>query len=80
MPSMRKSFGSYAPRGVQKRAIALRLLAPELAKHESLAEQFGESSASLARQIYLRGLKGFEKAKSTQSAAASNTHEGMNRP
>ena len=36
---------TYAPRGVVKKQIALRLLAPELAQHETLAKQAGLSSA-----------------------------------
>lgn len=57
----RKSPVSYAPRGVQRKQIALRLLAPELARHESLASQIGLSSAAFARQMYLRGVTSFER-------------------
>jgi len=64
---------AYAPRGVVRRPIALRLLAPELTKHESLAKQNGSSSASFARQIYLRGIKSYERA-----VAVSHTTCGMN--
>lgn len=53
---------TYAPRGVVRKQIALRLLAPELAQHETLAKQAGISSASFARQLYLRGLKSAQRA------------------
>jgi hypothetical protein len=53
-----------------RKQIALRLLAPELAKHESLVLQTGASSASLARQIYLRGLRSYERAAASSSATA----------
>ncbi|HWX66057.1 MAG TPA: hypothetical protein VNZ27_06440 [Rhodanobacter sp.] len=80
MPSIRKSPVSYAPRGVTKKAIALRLLAPELAKHESLAEQNGKSSASFARQMYLRGVKSYQRAAAIPLAACGmNTTTGVNR-
>jgi len=79
MPAMRKSPVSYAPRGVTKKAIALRLLAPELAKHESLAEQNGSSSASFARQMYLRGVKSYQRAAAVPHAACGmNTTSGVN--
>jgi hypothetical protein len=71
---------AYAPRGVVRKQIALRLLAPELAKHESLAEQTGCSSASLARQLYLRGLKSLERAGTVPDPARRmNTTTGVNR-
>lgn len=80
MPSMRKSPVSYAPRGVAKKAIALRLLAPELTKHESLAKQAATSSAAFARQMYLRGLKSFERTEASRaSAPGMNTDAGVNR-
>lgn len=60
---------TYAPRGVVKKQIALRLLAPELATHESLAKQAGSSSASFARQLYLRGLKSYQRATPVQVPA-----------
>lgn len=61
---------TYAPRGVVRKQIALRLLPPELAKHESLVLQTGASSASLARKIYLRGLRSYERDAASSSAAA----------
>lgn len=68
MPSMLKPpVRRSAPRGVVKRQIALRLLAPELAKHETMARQRSLSSAALARQIYLQGLEAFE-AKALRAA------------
>lgn len=71
---------TYAPRGVVRKQIALRLLAPELAKHESLAEQTGSSSASFARQMYLRGVRAFERAASApQAAQRMNIPAGVNR-
>lgn len=71
---------TYAPRGVVKKQIALRLLAPELATHESLAKQAGSSSASFARQLYLRGLKSYQRATTVQvSAHGINTTAGVNR-
>lgn len=70
---MRKS-SSYAPRGVAKKQIALRLLAPELAKHETLASHHGLSSAAFARQMYLRGVRSFERA-----GASTSTACGVNR-
>jgi len=51
------------------RPIALRLLAPELAQHETLAKQAGVSSASFARQLYLRGLKSAQRAGLVQGPA-----------
>jgi len=60
---------TYAPRGVVNRPIALRLLAPELAQHETLAKQAGVSSASFARQLYLRGLKSAKRAGLVQVSA-----------
>lgn len=79
MPSMRKSPVSYAPRGVAKKAIALRLLAPELTKHESLASQNNLSSAGFARQLYLRGLKAYERTAPVQGAARGiNTSREVN--
>jgi hypothetical protein len=77
---MRKSPVSYAPRGVTKKAIALRLLAPELAKHESLAEEANTSSAAFARQMYLRGLQSFERTEASRASAPGiNTDAGVNR-
>lgn len=71
---------TYAPRGVVKKQIALRLLAPELAQHETLAKQAGVSSASFARQLYLRGLKSAQRAGLVQVAARPmNTDAGVNR-
>jgi hypothetical protein len=65
---------------VVKKQIALRLLAPELATHETLAKQAGRSSASFARQIYLRGLKSYQRAGSVQvEAQGMNTPRGVNR-
>ena len=63
MPDMRNFPVSYAPRGVVKKVIALRLLAPELAKHETLVESRQMSSASLAREIYLLGVEQYEQAR-----------------
>lgn len=60
---------TYAPRGVVNRPIALRLLAPELAQHETLAKQAGCSSASFARQVYLRGIKSIQRAAAVQPPA-----------
>ena len=69
----------YAPRGVVRKQIALRLLAPELTKHESLAKQTGCSSASFARQIYLRGIKSYERAVAVRhTACGMNTTTGVN--
>lgn len=71
---------TYAPRGVVKKMIALRLLAPELATHERLALQSGSSSASFARRMYLRGLKSYQRATSVQvSAQRMNIPTGVNR-
>lgn len=71
---------AYAPRGVVRKQIALRLLAPELAQHEVLAKQTGCSSASFARRMYLRGIKSFHRANSVQvSAPGMNTTAGVNR-
>ena len=71
---------AYAPRGVVRKQIALRLLAPELATHETLAKQSGCSSASFARRIYLRGLKSYQRATSVQVPAHGiNTTAGVNR-
>jgi len=78
MSDMRKSPVRYAPRGVAKKQIALRLLAPELAKHESLASRQGSSSAAFARQMYLRGVTSFERTLSKGGAAVS-TECGVNR-
>lgn len=61
MSIARKSPVSYAPRGVLRKQIALRLLAPELARHETLASRSGSSSAAFARQMYLRGVRCFER-------------------
>lgn len=71
MSSTRKSSVSYAPRGVVRKQIALRLLAPELAKHETLSKKTGASSASFAREMYLRGLKSFERAEAASAPSAS---------
>lgn len=80
MPSMRKPPVAYAPRGVAKKAVALRLLAPELTKHESLAEKANTSSAAFARQMYLRGLQSFESAEPSRAATPGiNTDAGVNR-
>jgi hypothetical protein len=78
---MRKSSVSYAPRGVVRKQIALRLLAPELAKHETLANQSGSSSAAFARQMYLRGVRSFERAAVAPGAdsASISTSCGVNR-
>lgn len=71
---------TYAPRGVVRKQIALRLLAPELATHETLAKKAGCSSASYARQMYLRGLKSVQRAAPVQvDARPMNTHRGVNR-
>lgn len=71
---------TYSPRGVVKKQIALRLLAPELATHETLAKQSGSSSASFARQLYLRGLKSYQRASAVQvSAQRINIPAGVNR-
>lgn len=68
---------TYAPRGVVNRPIALRLLAPELAQHETLAKQAGCSSAAFARQLYLRGLKSIQRAGCT--AQSTNIGSRVNR-
>jgi len=71
---------AYAPRGVVRKQIALRLLAPELATHETLAKQSGSSSASFARRMYLRGLKSYQRATPVQvSAQRMNIPHGVNR-
>jgi hypothetical protein len=80
MSMAQKSPSTYAPRGVVRKQIALRLLAPELAKHESLAKETGSSSASFARQLYLRGLKSYQRAVSVQETTQRmNTTPGVNR-
>lgn len=80
MPTMHKPPVTYAPRGVTKKVIALRLLAPELAKHESLAKQNGSSSASFAREMYLRGMESYQlTASSPLAACGMNTTSGVNR-
>lgn len=63
MPTMRKPSNRYAPRGVVRKPIALRLLAPELAKHETLRSSMNPmpASAAFARQMYLRGVKSYER-------------------
>lgn len=77
MPSMRKPpVRRYAPRGVEKRQIALRLLAPELKKHENLVEQRGTTSAALAREIYLLGLPVYEST--AQRADHPDIADGVN--
>jgi len=80
MSMAQKPPRNYAPRGVVRKQIALRLLAPELAKHESLAGQTGSSSAAFARQMYLRGVKSFERAVAVRPTACGiDTSSGVNR-
>jgi hypothetical protein len=72
---MRKpSTTTYAPRGVVRNPIALRLLAPELAKHETLRSSMNPvpTSASFARQMYLRGVESFELNAAGPVAAIGN--------
>ena len=78
MPDMRQSPISYAPRGVVRKQIALRLLAPELAKHETLVDQSGLSSAAFARQMYLRGVRVFERSAAAKGGAGISTDCGVN--
>jgi hypothetical protein len=80
MPSMRQPSVRYSPRGVTKKAIALRLLAPERARHDAHVRRNDCSSAAFARQMYLRGLESYESA-GTLSAPAGcmNTVAGVNR-
>jgi hypothetical protein len=61
---------------VEKRQIALRLLAPELEKHEILVGQRGTTSAALAREIYLLGLPVYES--STERAGHPDIADGVN--
>jgi hypothetical protein len=68
---MRKSSVSYAPRGVVKKPIALRLLAPEMARHEILVANSGASSNSIARQMYLRGWESYEREQAAKAASAT---------
>lgn len=80
MPSMHKSPVRYSPRGVTKKAIALRLLAPERARHDAHVRRNDCSSASFARQMYLRGLESYERAASVSTTAdCMNTAQGVNR-
>lgn len=63
MPNMRKPPATYAPRGVVRKQIALRLLAPELAKHETLRGALTPmpTAAAFARRMYLRGVRDYER-------------------
>lgn len=80
MPSMQKPSVTYAPRGVVKKVIALRLLAPELAKHESLAKLHHCSSASLARTMYLRGLSSYDRTPGgSRPTQRMHSADGVNR-
>lgn len=79
MPSMRKSPVRYSPRGVTKKVIALRLLAPEHARHDALVRQNDCSSAAFARQMYLRGLESYEASALPASARRMNKAPGVNR-
>jgi hypothetical protein len=79
MPSTRKPSIQYAPRGVVRKQIALRLLAPELATHEALAAAEKTSSASFARRIYLRGLASYQRARKG-AEPAMGSRRGVNRP
>ena len=79
MPSPRPSPVRYAPRGVTKKAIALRLLAPERARHDAHVRRNDCSSAAFARQMYLRGLESYERAAAVPApAACMNTVPGVN--
>lgn len=62
---------AYAPRGVVRKQIALRLLPSERAAHESLVEKMGASSASVARQMYLLGLESHQRTEAISSASAT---------
>lgn len=80
MPSMRKSPVRYSPRGVTKKVIALRLLAPEHARHDALVRQNDCSSAAFARQMYLRGLASYEATAAVPTdARRMNKAPGVNR-
>jgi hypothetical protein len=77
---MRKSSVRYSPRGVTKKVIALRLLAPEHARHDALVRQNDCSSAAFARQMYLRGLASYEaSATMPTDARRMNKAIGVNR-
>jgi hypothetical protein len=69
----------YAPRGVVRKQVAMRLLPCELAKHQSLVRQAGISSSSLARKIYLRGLVSYEHDVMAMYSDGINTPFGVNR-
>ena len=79
MPSMRKSPVRYSPRGVTKKVIALRLLAPEHARHDALVRQSDCSSAAFARQMYLRGLESYEASAVSAGPRRMNKAPGVNR-
>lgn len=80
MPSMRKSPVRYSPRGVTKQVIALRLLAPERARHDAHVQRHDCSSAAFARQMYLRGLESYERAAAVSAiTGCMNTAIGVNR-
>lgn len=57
----------------------MRLLPSELAKHQLLVRQAGISSSSLARKIYLRGLKSYESDVIAMFDGGINTPQGVNR-
>jgi hypothetical protein len=79
MPSMHKPPVRYSPRGVTKQAIALRLLAPERIRHDAHVRRNDCSSASFARQMYLRGLESYERTAALTTTDCMNTALGVNR-
>lgn len=80
MPIVSRARSRYSPRGVIRRPIAMRLLPTEMDRHQTLVRQAGISSASLARKIYLRGLKSFEAEVTGESLCDGiNTARAVNR-
>lgn len=79
MPRMYKPSTTYAPRGVVRKQIALRLLAPERAKHETLRSAMNPvpTAAAFARQMYLRGVKSYEND-AAGVAGVIGSGEGVN--
>ena len=72
MSGMRLSPRKRAPAGVVKeKPIALRLLAPELEKHESLYKQTRYSSAGFAREMWLLGVDVYERTQAPSPASAT---------
>lgn len=81
MQKAAKTYGRYSGRGVVKKVIALRLRPGELTFHENLSREEGQSSAALARLIYLQGVKHYlQGAKGDVSESLKlNERRGLNK-